>query len=502
MNFDENNPFLKKSLMKTTEMQQSDEQFEDLLAQQEKKLEAEDSTNQFEDLLAAQEQRLGLVEAPSLLQDEQTISTDVMQKPEEDLKLQIPPTSDLEKAKESPLDYIRRKYNISTPDKSEELAKLQRKTDVLQSLSDIDRAAGQLGSWKTVLAKKMGYDVPEYKGGAFAKLAEREKQKFAEKQQLEEQQRKKELEGLSMGKTMMEFDEMLKNEEELNNPSGLLANTLKNAAKTLNVDLPEGITPKQILRVMPNLTTLAEQRKTKLAEAEAEKESKRQQYEKDIELEMLKQKGQKELKQMELEKKKTEPTEGQKATDKEFAKEYANWVSEKGSIGANKGIANVQEAIREMQANPDLTGGLGNIAYALAPESLKSALDEKIGKIETRLRSAVVDTLRPLLGAQFAATEGERIFKQTFDPNQPMSENISRARLVLQDLQNQVESRKNSVEYWEKYGTLEGYKAFSPEQIAAPAETPKPQQFKAGDIRVKNGKEYIRDADGKWRPVK
>lgn len=402
-----------------------------------------------------------------------------------------------ERTKESPIDYIRRKYNISSPDKTEELAKLQRKTDVLQSLSDIDKAAAQLGSYKTVLAKKMGYDVPEYKGGGLAKLAEREKEKFVERGQLEDRQRKQQLEDLSMGKTMMDFDEMLKNEEELNNPTGLLANTLKNAAKTLNVDLPEGITPKQILRVMPNITTLAEQRKTKLSEAEAEKELKKQQYEKDIELEMLKQKGAKELKQMELEQKKTAPTEGQKTTDKEFAKDYVTWVSEKGSISADKGIANVQEAIKEMQANPNLTGGFNSVAYALMPESLKSAHSKKIAKIETRLRSAVVDTLRPLLGSQFAAREGENIFKQTFDANQLMSENIARAQLVLQDLQNQVESRRRAVEYWEaNNGSLRGYELLGDKLMPSSSSekqgsglTPEQRKARIEELRKKKGQQ-------------
>jgi hypothetical protein len=407
---------------------------------------------------------------------------------------------ELQKAIVDPKEYIRQKYLGGS--KMEDLKNLQKKANILESVSDLDKAIGQLGSWKYALAKKMGYEVPGYKGGGLAEVAEKEKQKFGEQLKLEEAEQQKLEKSLGLEKQMMGFKEMLQNEEELNNPQGMLATTLKDAAKTLNLELPEGITPKQILRVMPNLATLAETRKTKLSEIEADKELKKQQYEKDIELELLKQKGQKELKQMEMEGKKVQPTEGQKTTDKEFAKKYTNWVAEKGSIGADKGIANIQEAIREMQANPDLTGGFKGVAYALMPEALKSATSEKIGKIETRLRSAVVDTLRPLLGAQFAAVEGERIFKQTFDPNQSMSENIDRAKLVLDDLQRQVESRKKAVEFWEQRGTLEGYQAFTPEQTPAPTETPKPQQFKAGDVRTKNGRDYIRDEEGKWRPVK
>ena len=111
-----------------------------------------------------------------------------------------------------------------------------------------------------------------------------------------------------------------------------------------------------------------------------------------------------------------------------------------------------------------ITGGAGGAFYSMMPESLKSAVNEKIGRIDSNLRSAVVDTLRPLLGAQFAAVEGERIMKQTFDPNQPMSENIRRAKLVLNDLKNQVDSRKRSTEFWESHGkSLTGYEAF-PEQ--------------------------------------
>ena len=272
----------------------------------------------------------------------------------------------------------------------------------------------------------------------------------------------------------------------MNRPDSATAQIMRNTISEIygRDILPENVSANQILRVFPNLADIT---KTKL-QSDLQRQLQKEKY------------GfEKELTEAEVAAKKVEtaekPTKGEERTDVEFAKKYADWVGEKGSIGADKGIANLETAITEMEKNPELTGGAGGLIYAVAPESVKSALNEKIGMIETRLRSAVVDTLRPLLGAQFAAVEGERIFKQTFDPNQSMSENISRAKLVLNDLKNQVESRKRAVDYWEKSGTLKGYKAFESRQPQQPT------QFKAGDVREKDGKRYIRGEDGKWRPV-
>jgi len=361
------------------------------------------------------------------------------------------------------LAYVRKKYNISskTPDTS---------------------ALGKLGSWYDVEAKRRGYDVPGYTGGAFERSAEESEKQFKERQAFQEKQRQKEEQEFTKTKsafdferTLREFDQSVKSQQEMNDPNSQASKSMREVIAGLYGEnaVPQNISANQMLRLFPDLKELT---KTKLqSDLRRQEEREKFGFEKELKEAELKAQEVKEAKK---------PTKGEERTDVEFAKKYADWIGEKGSIGADKGIANLETAINEMENNPELTGGAGGLIYAVAPEAVKSALNEKIGMIETRLRSAVVDTLRPLLGAQFAAVEGERIFKQTFDANQPMSENISRAKLVLNDLKNQVESRKKAVDYWENFGTLKGYKAFEPQQPAQKVQTDRV------NVRDKNGKRF------------
>lgn len=369
-----------------------------------------------------------------------------------------------------PVSYIKQKYGLHPDVSYDELKKVQRKSSIMDALGDFDTAFGQLGSHKLLGAKRAGYDG-KYVGGALNKQAKRMKADFDErlKYQTDEQDRVKkgietEKSSIDLAKAGVSFDQMIKDEKELDDPNSFLGKMLSDQAKQIFGEdkIPVGITPRQMLKIMPSLADIT---KTKMEKSIS--------LENDLKKEEAKFGYDKQLKEMELKKiqatESAKPTEGQSTSDKEFAKDYTTWITETGSISPDKSIANLNAAIAEMEKpeNKDLTGGTAGKAYVLAGDKGGRILNPKIARIETNLRSAVVDTLRPLLGGQFAAIEGERIMQQTFDATQPMVENVRRAKLVLDDQVRKLKSRERAVKWWEaNNSTLKGYKAFDGEEAS------------------------------------
>lgn len=69
------------------------------------------------------------------------------------------------------------------------------------------------------------------------------------------------------------------------------------------------------------------------------------------------------------------------------------------------------------------------------------------------VRDAVVERLRPTLGAQFAEKEGERILKLAFDPTIPERYNVERIEGLIQQLQQEVDVH----EFYQKQFAEGGY---------------------------------------------
>lgn len=355
-----------------------------------------------------------------------------------------------------PIEYMRRKMGMDIPS-NEEFRAAQREADIGRTLSGLGKTLSEAAyGWR-------GLDLPEAQRKSFeesVKAAELPVERLKQRREAAEQRSK--LFDNALDTMTKDLDTQRKqrlfdpNSPESRAVSKLIGEILPPELQDLKND-PDF----QALSAMDKkefVSTLLQQRAT-LEERKASREALQDYRQQQLELAKQKLATAREKASEKLQK----PSKGTEETDRKFATSYANWIAEKGSLSADKSLANLEASIQEMEKpeNKKLTGGFMGAVLAVAPESLKSAINAKIGRIDSNLRSAVVDTLRPLLGAQFAAVEGERIMKQTFDPNQPMEENIRRAKLVLNDLKNQVASKKRAVQYWESHdNTLEGYEAF------------------------------------------
>ena len=137
----------------------------------------------------------------------------------------------------------------------------------------MDKSIGKLGSWYDVEAKKRGYDVPGYTGGSLERLAKREEEKFKERQAFQDRdidRQKSEFAlrsaGLKLAEQGINFDQMMEDQQQLNDPNSGLAEILRNQVKELfykDDELPEGLnnaTPRQLMQIVPSLPEIAKSR--------------------------------------------------------------------------------------------------------------------------------------------------------------------------------------------------------------------------------------------------
>lgn len=180
----------------------------------------------------------------------------------------------------------------------------------------------------------------------------------------------------------------------------------------------------------------------------------------------------------------TEATKGQDAVDRAYAKEYSEYVAGGGAANAAKQIQAVEDAIAGLEKVDTASGPLvGNI-----PDAARKTFFPEGAAIQADIESAVQQTLRQTLGAQFTEKEGERLLARTFDPRAPEAENARRARNVLRQLKEAASMKEAAARYYEANGTLTGFQGklpslsdFDPNQDQAPeAKAPAPQAPTAG----------------------
>lgn len=127
-------------------------------------------------------------------------------------------------------------------------------------------------------------------------------------------------------------------------------------------------------------------------------------------------------------------------------------AKDRPNLAAN--LPKVQKTLALLQENPGLTGGwfqqiAGSTGAKLYSPELKIAEDS--------MQSAIQDTLRPTLGAQFTEKEGERIMKLAFDPGLPTGENARRAQELEKIIQNKIKFQDDLYNWIADRGTDEGF---------------------------------------------
>lgn len=151
-------------------------------------------------------------------------------------------------------------------------------------------------------------------------------------------------------------------------------------------------------------------------------------------------------------------TAGGKAVDEQFAKDYVTFT-QGGAQDAAKQLSQLRDvstALKDPKAN--LTGPyIGNV-----PDSVKAFTNPQSVAMKERVEEVVQRSLRAILGAQFTEKEGERLIARAYNPRLSESENGIRVDRLLTQLDGAFRSKMDASRYFEKNGTLEGWRGKMP----------------------------------------
>lgn len=172
-------------------------------------------------------------------------------------------------------------------------------------------------------------------------------------------------------------------------------------------------------------------------------------------------------------------SEGQKAIDQTFAKEhYVPYTAGGGFADIRKQLDQLSNTTRMLKSGKNLTGPvLGRM-----PDLITAFTNPDAITARENVEEPVQRSLRAILGAQFTEKEGERLIARAYNPALPEIQNRQRvARLRIQ-IANAAKAKESAVRYFEKNGTLKGWKGrlwsfgdFDPEKNVGPAPAAKPQ---------------------------
>lgn len=149
---------------------------------------------------------------------------------------------------------------------------------------------------------------------------------------------------------------------------------------------------------------------------------------------------------------------GGKALDEQFAKDYATFV-QGGAADSAKQLAQLQDVAKALRApGANLTGPtLGNI-----PDTAKNFINPQSVAMRERVEEVVQRSLRAILGAQFTEKEGERLIARAYNPRLSEAENAIRVDRLFTQLNNAFQQKKAAAQYFERNGTLEGWRGKLP----------------------------------------
>jgi len=153
-------------------------------------------------------------------------------------------------------------------------------------------------------------------------------------------------------------------------------------------------------------------------------------------------------------------TVGQKEVDKAYADDYILWTQGGGADMSGQ-LAQVGSVLTDLESGVPLTGPTvgalgqwGNFALSI--------FNPKAANAKEKVQEVVQRNLRIILGAQFTAKEGELLISRAYNETLPPAQNAARLRKLILQMQNAVQQKNAMAAFFEKNGTLTGYKGQRP----------------------------------------
>lgn len=150
-------------------------------------------------------------------------------------------------------------------------------------------------------------------------------------------------------------------------------------------------------------------------------------------------------------------TDAQKAADKDFAKDYNEFIVQGGLADVNKGLTQLEEAVEILETE----GGTGVIEAGLMPDWVQAVTNKSGLRAKELVTEVVQRNLRLVLGAQFTEKEGERLINRAFNPSLSEEENIKRIKRLGKSIYEAKNAKLAAARHYEQFGTLSNFKGAS-----------------------------------------
>ena len=148
---------------------------------------------------------------------------------------------------------------------------------------------------------------------------------------------------------------------------------------------------------------------------------------------------------------------GQKKLDQAFADEFLAFT-QNGAASAAANLERLDDAKARLRADPGLTGPVvGSI-----PIGVRGVIAPESAAVQQQVEEVVQQSLRAILGGQFAMREGEQLTAREFNPQLPAEENVRRIDRIAAVIREAANAKAAQVRYFEENGTLKGFRGRVP----------------------------------------
>lgn len=202
-------------------------------------------------------------------------------------------------------------------------------------------------------------------------------------------------------------------------------------------------------------------------------------------------------------------TPAEKAADMAYGKEYTDFTSK--GINSGSTIEKIEKLADKMATegsknDETLAFNQGGGLAAMAPDFLKS---RNMIMERDQARNFANTTLKELFGGQLSDAEREAAAREYYNEALPREQNVEIMRQKLAEIKRAYEAKRAKADYYEKTGTLKGYKGLlTDDEIMSKIKSgPTPLERAAGDtnegataVNKKTGQRIIFKG-GKWQPM-
>lgn len=142
-----------------------------------------------------------------------------------------------------------------------------------------------------------------------------------------------------------------------------------------------------------------------------------------------------------------------KKVDQAFATDYVKWT-QGGFSNVQTNLQKLEDVISSLDTRDDLTGPI----IGSAGKAVRDFVNPESSAVEETVNSVIMQSLKQILGGQFSEKEGQKLIEASYNVRLDEKKNAKKLRYTLNQLKKQVAAKQAAGEYYEKWGTLRGYK--------------------------------------------